>query len=658
VSSSNSSRTRAGSRALLSGVAAAALAALAAAPAGAVVPPNNGVGGLSSPPIHLINSFPVRDFVHTAGWVPDDRVTINVLRGPNDVEVGTATAVTPFFVPAKAGSPPEWDVDVNHPGAACWETTTPDLRPGDKIRATIVANASDPTRVGTADQIVSQNVTAGPAVETAPNSNVVVVHGTAETQDGQQYPDGQLESRLVAKKQLFNINGRREIRAITGAATGNDGLISYDQPGSTTNFNWTATFDLNDTFAHPNPSPSADTATAVGAESRGMWLGRNPAAANEVTAYEFAQIPGPAAPCTAPLAKTGITGTTRSFLNSGFFAGGQTVTVSGVATSDVTAVSVAGPGGPAHGANLSNGTWSADVPAADLAGLADGPVSLTATFTGGTVPTDSVTVTKDTVAPGAASATPGAGTYTSAQDVTLSTASGDGDSTVHFTVNGNTPTATSPPSTAQIHVTASQTIKAIVVDPAGNASPVSSFAYTIATPPPPPPPPGGGTTGGGTSGGGGTTGTGGGTTGGTPAAGASSGLPAPATIIVVSQAPTGAPATAAAPPALLALGGVSAPQRIGSARLRAHGLSVLVHLPAEARVVRLVVYRMRHGRKDATALSIGYRPTGGATTLRLRLSDRALLRKLRPGRYRLEITPGRSQADLGATAAVGFQITP
>jgi hypothetical protein len=638
-------------------VAAAALAALGAAPAGAVVPPNTGVGGIAGPPNHLINSFPVRDFVHTAGWVPDDRVTINILRGPSDVEVGTATAVAPFFVPAKAGSPPEWDVDVNHPGAACWETTTPDIRPGDKIRATIVANASDPSRVGIADQIVSQNVTAGPAAETAPGSNVVVVHGTAETQDGLQYPDGQLESRLVAKKQVFNINGRREIRAITGAPIGNDGVISYDDPGSTTNFAWTATFDLSDTFAHPNPSPSADTATAVGAESRGMWLGRNPASANEVTAYEFAQIPGPAAPCTAPLAKTGITGTSRSFLNNAFFAGGQAVTVSGVATSDVTAVSVAGPGGPAHNANLANGTWSADVPAADLAGLADGPVSLTATFTGGTVPTDSATVTKDTVAPGAASATPGAGTYTSAQDVTLSTASGDGSSTVHFTVNGSTPTATSPAFGAQIHVTASQTIKAIVVDPAGNAGPVSSFAYTIASAPPPPPPPGGGTTGGGTTGGntgGGTTGGGSTSTGGTPAAAASTGLPAPTTIIVVSQAPS-APA---APPAVLTLGDVSAPQRIGSARLRAHGLSVLVHLPAEARVVRLVVYRMRNGREEATALSTGYRPTGGATTLRLRLSDRALLRKLRPGRYRLEITPGRSQADLGATAAIGFQITP
>jgi hypothetical protein len=627
-------------------VAAAALAAVGAAPAVAVVPPNTGLGGVSSPPNHLINSFPVRDFVHTAGWVPDDRVTINVLRGPNDVEVGTATAVAPFFVPAKAGSPPEWDVDVNHPGAACWETTTPDILPGDKIRATIVANASDPSRVGIADQIVSQSVTAGAIAETASGSNVLVIHGTAETQDGQQFPDGELESRLVAKKQLFNINGRRELRAITGAPIGNDGVISYDDPGSTTNFAWTATFDLNDTFAHPNPSPAADTATALGAESRGMWLGRNPASANEVTAYEFGQIPGPGAPCTAPLARTAITGTSRSFLNGAFFTGGQTVTVSGVATSDVTAVSVAGPNGPAHGANVANGTWSADVPASDLAGLADGPVTVTATFTGGTVPTDSVTLTKDTVAPGAPSATPGAGTYTSAQDVTLSTAPGNGDATVHFTVNASTPTASSPAFAAQVHVTASQTIKAIAVDPAGNASPVASFAYTIAAAP----------SGGGTTGGGGTTtGT---TTGTTPVAGASSGLPAPTTIIVVSQAPSSPPATAAAPPAPLALGGVSAPQRIRSARLRAHGLSVLLHLPPQARVVRLAVYRMRHGRRDATALSVAYRPTGGATTLRLSLDDRALLRKLRPGRYRLEITPGRSQADLGATAAVGFQITP
>ena len=622
------SPARKGSRAALGTVASLVVAGALAAPAGATIPPNNGtISGIDGPPIHVVNPFPVRDFVHTAGWLADDRVTINVLRGPNDVEVGTATAVSPFFVPAKGTSPPEWDVDVNHPGAACWEGTTPDILPGDKIRATIVANASEPSRVGLADQVVTQNVTAGPLAETAPGSHVIVVHGTAETQDGRQFPDGELESRLVAKKQAFLINGRRDLRAISGAPTGNEGVIAYDDPGSTTNFAWTAFFDLNDAPTHPNPDPGVDTATALGAESRALWLGRNAAVPNEVTTYEFGQIPGPASPCTAPLARTAITAVDRPFLNAGFFSSGGALTVSGVATPDVTGVDVAAPGGPSRHATPSvGGLWTATIPAADASALPDGPVTVTASFTGGTVPSDTTTVTKDTVAPGAPTAAPGPGRYTTAQAVTL----GAPGATIHYTVDGSPPTAANAVYAGQIAVTAPQTIRAVAIDAAGNASDAVSFAYVIDTTPVPAP-----------------------VATGTIPAGPP--LPAGPTIVYIPS-PAAAPAagrTAASAPELAAAR-VAVASRLSARAVRAHGLRLVVQAPSGAVVVRIALVRVSGGRR--TPVATAWRSTDGARTLRVVLAGGSL-RALRAGRYRVEVTPGRTRSDTGPTAAATVTVT-
>jgi hypothetical protein len=72
---------------------------------------------------------------------------------------------------------------------------------------------------------------------------------------------------------------------------------------------------------------------------------------------------------------------------------------------------------------------------------------------------------------------PGGGTYTSAQTVTLSDT--DANAKIHYTTNGTTPTASSTLYTAAIKVTASETIKAIAIDPAKTNSNVASAAYVI-----------------------------------------------------------------------------------------------------------------------------------------------------------------------------------
>lgn len=258
---------------LAAAITAGALVALAvptaAVPALAVI---------SNPGTHIITVFPERDMVSAEGYAAGDRPTIQVLRG--GAVIGTASNLVPV-----AGI-----VEVNHPGGGCWEGTTPDIRSGDVIRVLTAPDVGDQTFVG--------NVTVTqPATKV--NATTVVMKGTAVASGGGQLPADQLEARVVAANQSFALNGRRTLRA--GApGSGGDGVVVYDGPGLTT---WTATW-TGLGGAGADGVTDADRATAANtSESRGMWLGRNAAVGNEVTIFEYAAIGGPAAPCTAPLAK-------------------------------------------------------------------------------------------------------------------------------------------------------------------------------------------------------------------------------------------------------------------------------------------------------------------------------------------------------------------
>jgi hypothetical protein len=239
--------------------------------------------GVNNPPAgtHNIIVFPQRDFISASGYAPGDVVNVYVIE-PDGTVIGTDEA-----------NPPVADdtglIEVNHPGGFCWFTQTPDIRPGDIVQIDIVGGPN----AGQSDATTVRNITAKRPVSPAPG--VVEVHGNATDSytaaPGNPLPVAELEQRIVAPGNLFAANGRRTLRANSAGAV--DGTLAYDPigPGNPNGTRWTATY---------NGLSNEDVTLALGAESRGMWLGPT---LTETSVYEIGALTfgGPAAPCTAPL---------------------------------------------------------------------------------------------------------------------------------------------------------------------------------------------------------------------------------------------------------------------------------------------------------------------------------------------------------------------
>jgi hypothetical protein len=98
-------------------------------------------------------------------------------------------------------------------------------------------------------------------------------------------------------------------------------------------------------------------------------------------------------------------------------------------------------------------------------------------------------------------------------------------------------------------------------------------------------------------------------------------------------------------------------QRISVTRVRAEGLRLVMQMPRATQVVRIAIYRERNGRRAGSALARALRLPSGSGRYVVRLRDRALLRSLRPGRYTIDVTPGRDLDDRGRTSTVTFTVT-
>ena len=251
-------------------------------------------GLFNDPPVapRSINVFPVREQVTITGYEPQDNVVVQVVR--NGAVVGETVPIAPQDDPLT----PLFDgiVEVNHVGGACWDTITPDIKPGDVVRAYSVnvlpdgslAPVARRNGVQVADQTPVQDVVITQnATQTAPGTVVVKGYGRDVRFPGQRLDIGAIEVRIISiGNQFFDKGGKRDLRADANGVL--QGTVAYD--GLTDM--WTATF----TGLTP-----ADVARALDPTSLNvaLWLGRAPAAGVESTLYEWSEAAGPQPPCNA-----------------------------------------------------------------------------------------------------------------------------------------------------------------------------------------------------------------------------------------------------------------------------------------------------------------------------------------------------------------------
>jgi Bacterial Ig-like domain/Chitobiase/beta-hexosaminidase C-terminal domain len=441
--------------ALVVGGLMAALLSLAGPAAAAVTTPGM-----------VLTAFHNRDFVTVDGLAPGTDVTVDVVRG--GVTIGTTG---PAKIPAGG------TLEVNHGPAGtpvpgdCWLNVTPDIRPHDVIRVT-TANAVDTMAVAGVD-------VSGQAFLL--DNGDVAVEGDGAAADGSRLAPSSFEVGFRNQTPRF----RRD--PLTGA-----GAVYQGTTGTT----WRAIY-------HPDGvRQNGDDAAFTVDQQRDLalngagWRATSPAggAGSELTISENDAVNGPGAGCPSAADPNAITAgyTEPVNLTSG------DITIGGTAKEGTAAVSVtvkdgAGTALAAKDATLSANatgakTWSVAVTRAELGTLGDGSLTVTAAFTdgaGATVNGTPRTILKDTVAPAIPDSTPAAGTYRTAQAVSLGLPAGESPlSQIRYTVNGFAPTPTSTRYTGQISVTASQNIRAIVVDPAGNVSPIADFPFVIDNVPP------------------------------------------------------------------------------------------------------------------------------------------------------------------------------
>jgi hypothetical protein len=626
-------------------VACAGAGALFATPALATQDPAKGVQVRSGNHILVVHNV---DFVGAFGatHTPGETMSVDVFRGDHRIAHAAGPAVP---------TPDGPGLEVNHGpvGAAqpgdCWDTVTADIKPGDKVVVTDADGGQDSTYV---DEISVSSITGDdpvdPLVPDVLLSDDVLVRGDARNVvTGAALPAAMLDSGEW--RTTVGADRRGGGPAVTVAGSGAY-TARYTGPG----------YGIN---RGGSTIPKADVISAGHAFGYGHAVVPLPPEIQlvEASVGQF-DSPGPALGCegSPAAAANAITTSNDPAVNLKTLAPSTGPTdvdgleLGGVATGDTSGVAVAlSDGTTTIDATVTLGTsdlgnfggkgFTARFDAAALATLADGPLTATATFSGGTGPaTATRTITKDTVVPGAPTATPPAGSYTATQFVTLAS---PGAARVRYTQNGADPALGGQAFGGSIGVSTTRTIRAVGIDAAGNVGPEASFAYTITAPP----------SGGGTSGSGGGNPAGGGAVrgGGAQAAAAA---PLVGALSALTPAPTGAVAgETVSSPAPLALRRLTLAARIRRSAVRAGGLHFTVQVGDGTRVVRVRVYR-RKPNGFRTLVAEAFRTPTRAGLFRIRLDSRRIRSGLSVGGYEIEVTPGTSRRALGRTSWRTFRV--
>jgi hypothetical protein len=418
--------------------------------------------------------FPDRDFITIEGY--QDRVgqtaLVEVTRKGAGV-IGSAKGVV------TAG---DVAFEINHPGGYCWGAgtglnVTPDIQPGD-----VVSIKFDGTEAG-ATTVQDAYVTEHSSL----SGTTLTVNGHA----GAGVNPAQMEQRIVEPALKDTSVGRRDIRAVPGPLTAEDGYSSSLTFGSDGTF--TAIYEFND-------AATAEIAAAASGERAMAWEVEDADANRQgLTIAEFGELGGP-----------GMGGCPNGPLQSGP-AGPTNVTVAKVngdlkvnwtpaqavpGTPAITGYRVTAVGRTVTGSEqIESGVRISDPKAAGttIKGLASGEdydvYVVSVSSAGETFPAVPFIPETDTTQP-TVIPSPAGGTFSTEQELTL-TASEQG-SDIYYTLDGTDPIGSGGVATegailykGPVPVTATSKITYAAIDPSGNVSDKGTVEFTITNDPVP-----------------------------------------------------------------------------------------------------------------------------------------------------------------------------